>query len=259
MSFVLDNLKPILAPPAKKTLQILEYCSSPLVKRLPVESCPEWLGKLHGINVPKRVKPHNKPSPFGGSNIKIIFQLIRDTQKLTGDVAECGVFQGASVASIGLYLQQSGTDKKAYGFDSFEGFDESIKFDLELGGDDAWNKSVGGFNDTSYEKVRHKLDILGLKDRVTLVKGYFENTLEKYSEKKFSFVHLDCDTYGSYKTCLEFFYPRVVSGGIILLDEYNDPPWPGCNKAVDEFLTGKPEKLIELESDNYLKYGFKKI
>jgi hypothetical protein len=43
----------------------------------------------------------------------------------------------------------------------------------------------------------------------------------------------------------------------ILLDEYNDPPWPGCNLAVDEFLSNKPEKLMEISlGSNYQKLYF---
>ncbi len=61
-----------------------------------------------------------------------------------------------------------------------------------------------------------------------------------------------------YKECLQFFYPRMVAGGILLLDEYNDPPWPGCNKAVDEFLAGKPEHLQVIERNNYQKWYFVK-
>ena len=76
--------------------------------------------------------------------------------------------------------------------------------------------------------------------------------------EKFCFASLDCDIYESYKECLEFFYPRLVPGGVVLFDEYNDPPWPGCNKAVDEFLADKPEQLEEIESDNFIKYFFRK-
>jgi hypothetical protein len=46
-------------------------------------------------------------------------------------------------------------------------------------------------------------------------------------------------------------------GGVVLLDEYNDPPWPGCNKAVDEFLCGKPERLEMIERDNHQKWFFR--
>jgi hypothetical protein len=52
---------------------------------------------------------------------------------------------------------------------------------------------------------------------------------------------------------------RIWCPGIILVDEYNDPPWPGCNKAVDEFLMDKPEVLERIESDNYEKWFFAKI
>lgn len=53
-----------------------------------------------------------------------------------------------------------------------------------------------------------------------------------------------------------FFYPRVEAEGINRFDEYNDPPWPGCNKAVDEFLAGKPERLEMVSRDNYQKCYF---
>jgi hypothetical protein len=51
----------------------------------------------------------------------------------------------------------------------------------------------------------------------------------------------------------------MVTGGIMLLDEYKDPTWPGCTQAVDEFLTGKAERIIETKSDNHLKYYLRKL
>ncbi len=69
---------------------------------------------------------------------------------------------------------------------------------------------------------------------------------------------MDVNLYDSYRECLHFFYPRMELGGIILFDEYNDPPWPACNKAVDEFLAGKPEALRMICRDNYQKWYFVK-
>jgi hypothetical protein len=94
---------------------------------------------------------------------------------------------------------------------------------------------------------------------VTLVRGYFQDTLPKYCDSQFCFVHLDCVIYESYRRCLEFFYPRMVTGGVILLDEYKDPPWPGCTQAVDEFVADKPERITEIKSDNYIKYYLRKL
>lgn len=63
--------------------------------------------------------------------------------------------------------------------------------------------------------------------------------------KKFCFVHLDVDLYKSTKDCLEFFYPRMVRGGIILTHDYNYV-FKGVKKAYNEFFANKPEAVIKL-------------
>ena len=85
---------------------------------------------------------------------------------------------------------------------------------------------------------------MGWEDRIQLIKGFFEDTLPRISEERFSLAHLDCDLYTSYKTCLEFVYPRMLPGGVIVLDDYRLPAnvYPGADKAVDEFFADKPEK-----------------
>ena len=149
--------------------------------------------------------------------------------------------------------------QNVFGFDSFEGFSESVNIDIHMGGPHTDAKRVSGLSDTSYEEVRKKIDQFGLSSMVTLVRGYFSETLPRFNGRRMSFVYLDCDLYESYKDCLEFFYPRLSPGGIILMDEYNDPPWPGCNKAVDDFLKDKPEKPLEIVKDNFQKWYVSKL
>ena len=52
--------------------------------------------------------------------------------------------------------------------------------------------------------------------------------------------------------------PDRQAGAIVLFDEYNDPPWPGCNQAVDEFLSDKLERLEKIERDNHQKWFFRR-
>jgi hypothetical protein len=183
---------------------------------------------------------------------------MKSTLHLPGQLAECGVYQGASVIPIGLYLAQKDINKKVLGFDSFEGFDQSIAFDLTLGGAKDDNKVLGGFGDTSCDLVAQKIKRLGLGEKITIVRGYFRDTLPSVADLSFCFVHLDCDTYRSYFDCLNCFYSRTVQGGVILFDEYNDPAWPGCNQAIDEFLADKQERPLEIISDNMIKYFIRK-
>lgn len=237
---------------------ILRAWTRPLVRRGPIERLPGWLANLHSIKVPANVEPNPQESPAGSANIRMIFQLLESTLPLRGSVAECGVWQGSTLLPTGLFLRRRAPGKRLFGFDSFQGLNETVSRDVPLGGEDEDRKHVGGFSNTSYEAVDQRVRELGLAKTVTLVPGYFQDTLAYYADRRFSFVHLDCVIYESYRTCLEFFYPRLVAGGVILLDEYNDPPWPGCTLAVDEFLADKPEKLTEIKSDNHVRYYLRK-
>jgi hypothetical protein len=220
----------------------------------PLRRWPRLLGVVHEIAVPAGVLPHDGPPTSGQANINTILELVDRVTDVPGDVAECGVFRGRTLLAVALYLRQHGSSKRVCGFDSFAGFDDSIKIDIGMGGADTdENRKVGGFSDTSAELVRSRARRLGLTN-IELAEGYFSTTLPRYLDRHFSFVHLDCDTYSSYTECLAFFYPRVPQGGVILFDEYNDPPWPGCNQAVDEYLRDKPEKPIRMVRDNFEKY-----
>jgi hypothetical protein len=235
-------------------LSALRRASLLFYNNRPIHKWPKWLGLLHGINLPSNLPRKEITSAWGGANINIILELLERVIGLPGDLAECGVFQGATLLTIAVWCRQQNYRKRIFGLDSFEGFDNSIGYDLLLGGHDIMQKRVGGFGNTSQAMVEMKIGLLGLGQTTSLVRGYFVETLPSLEHQKFCFVHLDCDIYTSYRLCLYHFYPRMTTGGIILFDEYNDPPWPGCNKAVDEFLANKPEPLEMIERDRYQKY-----
>lgn len=224
--------------------------------QVPLGSWPALMGHIHGISVPRGVVPYSTPTPRCGSNINILLDLLDVVRPVQGAVAECGVYRGHTLIPMALHLRQKGSDRAVYGFDSFEGFGDTIESELSLERsevDPAMQAS--GFSDTSYQLVFEKARRFKLTN-VRLVAGYFEASLATCAETQFAFAHLDCDTYSAYKLCLEHFYPRLAKGGIIVFDEYNDPPWPGCNKAVDEFLRDRPERLAEITRDNFVKSYF---
>lgn len=224
----------------------------------PVRRWPRWIGDLFVVKVPANLVGKPEPSPSGGANINILLELVDAVAGVQGDIAECGVFRGGTLIPMALYLRQNGMRKQIFGLDSFEGFGEDVSIDIKLGGAPDVEKRPGGFNSTSYEFVARRAEALGFGAGLTIIKGYFDHTLKQLEGRRFSLVHLDCDIYESYKCCLEFFYPLMSPGGIVLIDEYDDPPWPGCRKAVDEFLGGKAEKLELIQRDNYQKFFFRK-
>jgi O-methyltransferase len=238
---------------------VIKVLCPPLIRNLPIGTWPGWLGRTLEVKVPQSLIPKSIADPTGQANINILIEMIERTRSLSGAIADCGVYKAASTVGMALYMHQHGILKQIYAFDSFEGFEpQSVARDLQLGGAQDEDRHERGFSDCTLDEVIAKIRRFRI-DNVNVVPGYFNQSFKTLSlGLTFSFVHLDVNLYDSYRESLEFFYPRVERGGIVLFDEYNDPPWPGCNKAADDFLADKPERLEMICRNNYEKWYFVK-
>jgi len=63
---------------------------------------------------------------------------------------------------------------------------------------------------------------------------------------RFCLAHIDCDLYEPAKAALEFFYPRLSPGGLLIVHDYANPYWQGIKSAVDEYCRQIPERPIVL-------------
>lgn len=170
-----------------------------------------------------------------------IRELIRLLGKTPdGPCAELGVYKGGSLK----LMSDAYPNRTFWGFDTFEGLPEVD-----------WNESEphhpGDFNDTSLEAVQQYLHN---NKNVNLVKGYFPESLSIYNidpETKYSFVHVDTDFYRSVKACLDYFYPRLKQGGIIVFDDFDWPACPGVKQALDE--SGLPYRPTAAKYQAYIQ------
>jgi hypothetical protein len=160
-----------------------------------------------------------------------------------GAFVECGVSIGYGLLLWMLLTEAIGPKRRYYGFDSFQGFPAPTVED----GRSAAAVLTHGYYATPEDLVWRVLQDGRVPDdaraRLTLVRGFFEQTVPSFSEP-IALLHLDCDLYESYRTCLVHLYDRVVPGGVIVFDDYGHPRWPGAQRAVDEFLADKREKVI---------------
>jgi O-methyltransferase len=87
----------------------------------------------------------------------------------------------------------------------------------------------------SVDEVRTNFERYGLlDDRIVFLEGWFKDSLPAIDPKqRFSVARLDGDLYESTMQSLEHLYPKLSSGGFVLVDDYGDVP--ACAKAVDEF------------------------
>ncbi len=160
-----------------------------------------------------------------------LYSCVKATKNLPGDIAEIGVWKGATSR---LICEVKG-EKNLHLFDTFEGLPKTNDNDLFV--------KKGWLENTSLESVKNYLSDF---KNIHFLKGVFPETAGPISDKKFSFVHLDTNLYQSTLDALDFFWPRMVVGGRIVSHDYNTNSMPGIKQAFSEFFMHQPEKIIEI-------------
>lgn len=156
-----------------------------------------------------------------------LYELLKSTNHLPGVNVEVGVYKGGTALLIA-----ANSDKPVHLFDTFTGLPKPNENDN--------HHEENDFNDVSYEQVQ---ELLKNYPNAHLYKGLFpQDTGSLIENEQFSFVYLDVDLYSSTKDCLEFFYPKMVKGGIIVTDDYGWKFTDGVKTAWDEFMKNKPEQ-----------------
>jgi len=167
------------------------------------------------------------------AELRLIGNEIRK-RKVVGAIAELGVYQG----KFARELNQNFPDRKLYLFDTFEGFQlEDIVSERGLS-----KAKAGDFSDTSEATILSHMPFPG---QVEILKGRFPETIPD-QEIQYALVSLDADLYEPTRHGLDYFYPRLSSGGVILIHDYNSTQFPGVKRAVDEYLNKHSLYLIPL-------------
>lgn len=168
-----------------------------------------------------------------GPKLSSIILLMELTKNLEGEVWECGVYQGQTSRWLGFMT--SVKPKTVRLFDTFEG--RADKTGPDTGTSDF------RFLETSLEKVKKIVPW----DFVEFHKGLIPNTFVGLEDCKVAFAYLDLDLYQPTVDSLNFILPRLVKGGVILLDDFETEEWPGISKAVVDVL--HPEKFEPLRNN----------
>lgn len=164
-----------------------------------------------------------------GREAFFIHSVARAQATRPGDFAEVGVYQGSTARII---CEVKG-DKHLRLFDTFEGLPKDS------------DKDPGVHKERQYAcSLESVQQYLAEFPNVTYHKGLFPDSTHDVPESQYAFVHFDVDLYEGTKACLEYFYPRMIPGGILLSHDYSI--LAGVQTAFTEFLADKEESLIEL-------------
>jgi O-methyltransferase len=159
-----------------------------------------------------------------------------------GDFVECGVWKGGSAGVMGLVLKHRQPKRTLHLFDSFEGLPEPTIEDGAFAAQYSGGRASGAL--TSVNQCRSDLPEveeflfrrLGLnRALIKFHAGWFQDTIPQgvASLGNISVLRLDGDWYESTRICLEYLYPLVSAGGVVILDDFYC--WEGCARAAEEF------------------------
>jgi O-methyltransferase len=190
-----------------------------------------------------------------------LLQSVRHVVKhrILGSIVECGVWRGGSMMLVAQTLIKCGdTSRDLYLYDTFEGMPPPTNADQNYSGQPAAARLRAEENakaESSFwaisrlEEVKCNMASVGYpEEKLHFVSGKVESTIPACIPERIAILRLDTDWYESTAHELTHLYPRLTSGGALIIDDYGY--WQGARKAVDEFLAATPDKIFLHRIDN---------
>jgi O-methyltransferase len=196
------------------------------MKTLLEEGTPVWQNDQTFIKYYNEIENVSLVSPY---RCFYLYQFAKNANSLKGQFAQVGVYRGGSAKMISFVKEKS---KKLYLFDTFTGLP---KTNPRIDG-----YKQGKFSDTSLDEVQA---LFSKDNTVEVVAGLFPDSGKCIKNEKFAFVYIDVDLYKSNYESLDFFYKRMVPGGVIIFDDYDWRYCSGIKKSVQDFI--KRNKIKE--------------
>lgn len=168
---------------------------------------------------------------FLGSNIRqyerlyVVDQFAKKCSELPGNFAECGTYSGGSA-----FFLCKRSKEFVYLFDSWLGLSRPSSQDSKY-----WNEG-----DLNIELEVAERNLSRFKN-VIFLEGWIPSRFSEVRDKRFSFVHIDVDLYEPTKDSIEFFWDRIVPGGVLICDDYGFANCAGAKKAIDDFFFEKSQ------------------
>lgn len=237
-----------IVPPNRKTFflypihRLLKKRNFAITKVIPVDEQE----RLNGYDWPA-----NALTMIGLNRLNNIEQCIRQIieQNVEGDLIETGVWRGgATILMRALLKELNVQDRVVWLADSFEGLPQPDpeKFPADKG-NTLYKEPILS---CSIEEVKANFRLYGLLDeQVQFIEGWFKTTLPTAPVNKLSLLRLDGDLYESTHLALEHLYPKLSSGGFVIIDDYN--AFPNCKEAVDTYRLKHNirEEIIEIDKE----------
>jgi len=161
---------------------------------------------------------------------------------------ECGTANGVTayyaLKEISNKLEKS--KFKMHLYDSWDAMREKELLETEI-------NHVGNYSELDINIAKNNLE--EFNENLIYHVGYIPKSLDiEKSPKTIVYMHIDLNSTKPTLSALEFFFPKVVKGGIILFDDYGQEEYRDTKKIVDEFFSDKSGLLLKLPTSQAIYF-----
>jgi hypothetical protein len=191
----------------------------------------------------RAVEPYTLTGPLRTVSLtRAIEYLVR--YQIPGDIVECGVWKGGSImAAARALLHLKETSRRLWLFDTFSGMSAPTGEDVSVCNFSAEEDYKGTYLRVGLDQVRSAVLSTGYpQEQFRFVQGKVEDTIPGQAPEQIALLRLDTDWYESTRHELVHLFPRLVRGGVLLIDDYGH--WKGARKASDEYLAANNVAIL---------------
>jgi hypothetical protein len=212
-----------------------------LVKNTETNSYPDFEQSF--LPVLSRCKPYTMTS---AERLYSVYKSIEYIEKanIEGAIVECGVWRGGSTMCALLALKEhKNFNREVFLYDTYEGMSEPTDKDKDILGEAAAKQLANRTKNeedvlwayATLDSVKENIEKTGYpSQKIKYVKGKVEDTIPATIPDKIALLRLDTDWYESTWHEMVHLFPKLVKGGVIIIDDYGH--WAGAREAVDTYL-----------------------
>ncbi|MGI8413958.1 MAG: TylF/MycF/NovP-related O-methyltransferase [Solirubrobacteraceae bacterium] len=176
----------------------------------------------------------------------LLTRLARSVTHIDGNLAEFGSYRGGNAYMV-LSTAPPRPNQRLFMFDTFSGIPPT-----SLTREEADRGFAGKYADTSVEHVTSFL--APWRDHIVPVAGDVFVTTDSVETGDLAFVHVDLNAAAPTTCGLEYAYPRLVPGAVVVFDDYTYAGYEEQRQAIDDFFSDKAEEVIGLPTGQGFVY-----
>jgi len=206
-------------------------------KVLPFANYSPWINDVDFQKVYSKIKTNTLVDEYRCHELwQLVAQCEKDKQP--GQYIEIGTWRGGTAGIIGSRLAQLGSGNSLYVADTFTGVVKTSKADSAYSG--------GEHSDTSRSLVETLLGQTLQLNNFEILEGIFPDDTEHLvpANARFKMCHIDVDVYQSATDIVDWIWPKLNIGGLVVFDDYGFHTCDGIARYVEEHRNDTNKMVI---------------